>query len=166
MYQIACYPEITFGQGMEVTCIWLNSDWFSSLLLFTPTRMCSIFDVSRQRTDMSARAIGPIRFPLILPQGRGSCTCKALHLLKWTICRNAGSLCGVSGSHKSTVLREESKEMWLRPILNKSHHCRWAEFTPPKVPLFGYIFQLEESDGVFALAFWLGHVNSQGWGKC
>lgn len=165
MDQIVRYPESSFGQGMEVTCIWLNRDWFSSLLLFAPTEMCSIFDVSPQTMGTSTRAIEPVRFPFdhYLRQGG------AVPTRRFTSYnRPSAETLGLCVESLAPITAQswkeggESKETWLRPILYKSHHCRWAEFTPQK------FFLLHFSVGRvrFALAFCLGCANSQGWGKC
>lgn len=47
----------------------------------------------------------------------------------------------------------ESKETWLRSILNKSHHCRWAEFTPQK-----FLFSLHFSVGRVRLSICIGFL--------
>lgn len=159
MNQIVRYPVSTFGQGMEVTCIWLNKDWFSPLLLFVPTPICHVFDVSPQHghkcKDKWAGQVCLVN----------ACACKghrgAPHpsagcQKKCWVC--AGIL-QLLWQHSPEGKEEKARKLWHRLALNKSHHCRWAEFTPQKFLLMVRFFiwnrQMDYLHWLSSLAVWI-----------
>lgn len=160
MDQIICYPESTFGQRMEMTCVWLNRNWFSSLVIYASTNVQHIW---RQCTENGHEHKGNWA-PKVLVwsslEARGSCTYEVLHLLKQAFCKNSMCSLKVPWQHSPERREERMRKLGSGPF--------WVKVTiadelslPPKSSYFHYIFQLEESDWV--LAFCLGHVNSQGW---
>lgn len=139
MGQIVCYPESTFGQRMEVTCVWLNGNWFSSLAIYASTNVQHIW---RQCTENGHEYKGNWALKVLVwspIEARGSCTYEVLHLLKLLQKLHVGSQAPMTA--QSWKEGGESEETCLRPILNKSHHWRWAEFAPKKF-LFSWHFSV------------------------
>lgn len=160
MDQIICYPESTFGQRMEVTCVWLNRNWFSSLVIYASTNVQHIW---RQCTENGHEHKGNWAPKVLVRsslEARGSCTYEVLHLLKQAFCKYSMCSLKVPWQHSPERREERMRKLGSGPF--------WVKVTiadelslPPKSSYFHYIVQLEESDWI--LAFCLGHVNSQGW---
>lgn len=139
-------------------------------LILLPCYLCQhkcaahLTSVHRERAWVQGQ-LGPQVLVWSPLEARGSCAYEVLHLLKQAFCRNSIWSLRLPWQHSPDGREERARELGSGPFWIKATIADELSL-PPKSSSFYYIFQLEESDRVFALAFCLGCVNSREWGKC
>lgn len=158
MDQIVCYPESTFGQRMEVTCVRLNRNWFYSLAIYASTNVQHIW---RQCTENGHEYKGNWA-PQVLVwsplEARGSCTYEVLHLLKQAFCRKSMWSLRLPWLHSPDRREERTRKLGLGPFWIKATIADELSY-PSKVPLcitfFSWKSQIEYLHWRSALAVWI-----------
>lgn len=158
MDQIVCYPESTFGQRMEVTCVRLNRNWFYSLAIYASTNVQHIW---RQCTENGHEYKGNWA-PQVLVwsplEARGSCTYEVLHLLKQAFCRKSMWSLRLPWLHSPDRREERTRKLGSGPFWIKATIADELSY-PSKVPLcitfFSWKSQIEYLHWRSALAVWI-----------